>query len=199
MADSKLNTVDNCLFLDHVLKRMGPLYHCISTRLWFDFNEQLLSFPMYNLSGQLQGYQRYNYKAEKKKRNEGKYYSYTSANSMFGLEFLDYSVPVLFVTEGVFDACTLMHFGNAVAVLCNNPKQLKQQLSLLPFYTVAVCDGDSAGFKLRNYTNDYIILPENEDVNSIMTTKGLSAVKELLGKYAGETRTWFYHMNQIVQ
>lgn len=169
---------------DHLQKRMGPMYHTVSCSLTFDVPNKALTFPLYNLSGQMKGYQTYSYLKEKKE----KYFTWSSTQSMYGLEFLDYSLGTLYISEGVFNAISLLHFSNSVAVLCNNPKNLKEQLSLLPFKTVAVCDNDSAGLKLAKYTDDYIVMPKDLDTNEYFQKYGLDSLAEYVG-YKGRVRT----------
>lgn len=69
------------------------------------------TFPMYNLSGKLVGYQKVNPDGLKKKFNDpelSKYYSWRNKDeiAVVGMESWNYS-PVLFVVEGVFDMARL--------------------------------------------------------------------------------------------
>lgn len=184
-------------FIDHIIKRMAPLYHEISLKTKFDLDKQILTFYLWNLSGQLKGFQRYNWQGKKTISNseEGKYFSISPGGcEVYGLEWLNPDLPVTFICEGIFDAISLLNFGNAVAVLTNDPKPLKEQLRLLPGKKVVVCDNDKAGRKLAKYGDDYILCPEGEDPNSM----SLPDLKALLGEYAIERdffqetyRTWW--------
>jgi DNA primase len=120
------------------------------------------TFYLYNLSGQIVGYQKYNWKADKMQKNDqrGRYYTYkgdklipkhTTTVAVWGLESWLLST-VLFVTEGVFDAARLTQLGHsAVAVMSNDPssstlnwlKCVRQQRPV-----VAVCDPGRAGARL---------------------------------------------------
>jgi hypothetical protein len=119
-------------------------------------------FYLYNLSGQIVGYQNYNWKCGKFRSNDqqGRYYTYTGKKllpkhtktvAVWGLESWRLS-KTLFVTEGVFDAARLTRLGySAVAVLSNDPNTstlnwLQQVRKQRP--TVAVCDPGKAGAKL---------------------------------------------------
>ena len=119
-----------------------------------DNEERLATFYLWNLSGQLVGYQQYRPEGEKKPQNnpkEGKYFTYRSQPtvSVWGVESLAFGGTV-FLCEGVFDACRLTERGySALAVLSNNTGwDLKNWLSCLNRRVVAVCDNDPAGKKL---------------------------------------------------
>lgn len=139
--------------LDHLSQR-----YLTESQVWNSDGEAVVQFPLYNLSGQLLGYQQYRPFAETKQNpehpSEAKYFTYlpTSKVTAYGLERLNYDDPLLFVVEGVFDAVRFHNMGlNCLAVLSCDPKHLKEWLRLLPFYKVAVCDGDAAGDKLEKY------------------------------------------------
>lgn len=150
---------------------------CIFKKYAHYMDRDTATFLLYNLGGQLKGYQRYQPSSEGQK-----YFTYSSEPSIFGLSELDYSLDTLYVTEGIFDAMCLGYLGNSVAVLCNNPKRLREQLAVLPFHTVAVCDGDEAGRRLAKFTDSAVYLPEGEDVNSIYSKYGLEALSSLVSK-----------------
>jgi len=127
------------------------------------------TFPLFNLSGQLVGYQRYNPFGSKKKNDEtAKYFTYMSTIDKsksiccWGLESWNWS-ETLFVTEGIFDACRLTKRGcSAIALLSNNPnKQTKEWLWMVRQHrkVVAICDNDSAGMALRDVAHQNIVVP----------------------------------------
>jgi hypothetical protein len=119
------------------------------------WDDSVANFYLWNLSGQLVGYQQYRPDGNKKECNDrdlGKYYTYNKDNlAVWGLETLKYRSDILFITEGVFDAVKF-HALNlpAIAVLANNPKSLRPWLFSLPRVTIAACDDDDAGRKLAN-------------------------------------------------
>lgn len=132
--------------------------------------EDAVVFPLWNLSGQLVGYQQYRPFAETKQNperpSEAKYFTYlpTTKVTAYGLEFLNYDDPLLFIVEGVFDAVRFHNMRlNCLAVLSCDPKHLKEWLRLLPFYKVAVCDDDEAGMKLAKYGDYYVRCEEGND------------------------------------
>ena len=146
--------------------------------VFLDEVESTVFLPLWNLSGQMVGYQQYSPSKPKAHFDDpklAKYFTWVtkpaaSKNAelaVFGLETLDYNKP-LFLTEGIFDACRLNWNGfSAVAVLSNNPKHLGNWLSLLPVTTVAVCDGDVAGKQLAKFGDRAILLPVDRDVGDL--------------------------------
>lgn len=121
-----------------------------------DNENQILTVYLHNLSGQLTGYQQYNPNSTDKRTNlkdEARYYTYRTDGhiAVWGLELLDPLKPVCFVVEGIFKAAVLHRLGfNAIAVLCNNPKQMRSWFKALPYRLFAIGDNDEAGLKLVN-------------------------------------------------
>lgn len=121
-----------------------------------DNENEILTVYLNNLSGQFTGYQQYNPNSDNKRTNfkdEARYYTYRTDGqiAVWGLELLDPSKPVCFVVEGIFKAAALHRLGlNAVAVLCNNPKQMRSWFDALPYRLIAIGDNDDAGRKLIN-------------------------------------------------
>lgn len=137
-------------------------------RVWVDDVECVATFPLWNLSGQMVGYQAYRPNASKVRKNDekGRYYTYrgekipkqelgakkhTKTNAVWGLESW-YLSDTLFVTEGIFDAARFTELGySALALLSNDPDtSLKNWLMCVrqTRKVVAVCDPDGAGIKL---------------------------------------------------
>ena len=132
--------------------------------------DRVATFFLYNLSGQLVGYQMYRPEGSKKPNNnpkEGKYFTYRKQPTLavWGVESLDLSPHVVFVCEGLFDAARLTERGfSALAVLSNNPTpDLKNWLSMLNRKVVAVCDNDDAGRKLAKF-GDVAVFCEDHDL-----------------------------------
>lgn len=132
--------------------------------------ERVATFFLYNLSGQVVGYQQYRPEGEKKPQNnpkQGKYFTYRKQPTLavWGVESLHLSPNVVFLTEGVFDACRLTEKGySALAVLSNNTGwDLKNWLSMLNRKVVAVCDNDDAGRKLAKF-GDVAVFCESHDL-----------------------------------
>ena len=116
----------------------------------------IATYLLYNLSGQIVGYQQYNPLGDKKINNKpnAKYYTYVSKNKssvvLYGLESLHLTDGVIYVTEGNYDAMRLTNKGqSALATLTNSPsKDVINQLTLLNRPIVVVCDNDESGRKL---------------------------------------------------
>lgn len=138
-------------------------------RTLIDEEEQVATFFLYNLSGQIVGYQQYRPLGEKydyQNPKTGKYYTYRNSDyptvALFGLESYHFTPDILFVVEGVFDAARLTSKGvSCVATLCNNPpKDYCNFFSCLPRKVVIICDGDDAGSELTKFGDNYIVVPE---------------------------------------
>lgn len=139
---------------------------------WINEAEGVAVFPLYNLSGQMVGYQQYRPDAGKTQDNHPKmsrYFTYRLGGvvGLWGLESWNAS-RVLFVTEGVFDAARLTSRGySAVATLSNDPDpSTKRWFSVLRAMrpVVAVCDDDAAGRKLRVVGTDYHVMSGAHDL-----------------------------------
>ena len=131
-------------------------------RVWVDDESHVAVFPLWNLSGEMAGYQSYRPDADKVKKNDeyGRYYTYRGLKlvrnhnktvAVWGLESWNLG-NTLFVTEGIFDAARITKLGaSAVAMLSNDPSPsarnwvecVRQNRPV-----VAVCDPGSAGRKL---------------------------------------------------
>jgi hypothetical protein len=132
--------------------------------------ERVATFYLWNLSGQLVGYQQYRPEGEKKPNNnpkEGKYFTYRKQPTLtvWGVESLHLTPNVVFVCEGLFDAARLTKRGvSALAVLSNNPTpDLRNWLTCLNRKVVAVCDNDAAGRKLAKF-GDVAVFCEDHDL-----------------------------------
>lgn len=122
---------------------------------WEDSRDQCVTFPLWNLTGQMVGYQQYRPNASKAKKNhprEGRYFTHVKDGrvGVWGLESWSLTPGHLFITEGVFDACRLTARGySAVALLSHrpNPSTVRWLVTLSRART-AVCDDDAAGRKM---------------------------------------------------
>ena len=143
----------------------------ISQNAFLDFEDEVLTFPLWSFTGQMIGYQQHQWKSDKKKRNDskGRYWTYHKKEvvPVWGLEFYN-QYKDLYIVEGIWDAISCINVGlNCIAVLTNNPKHLKNLFFCLPNRKIALCDGDKAGKILSKSCNDAIILPEGKDVNDL--------------------------------
>lgn len=134
-----------------------------------DLENDVATFYLWNLSGNFCGYQQYRRFGEKKPQNnpkQGKYFTYRKQPTLavWGVESLHLSPNVVFLTEGVFDACRLTEKGySALAVLSNNTgTDLKNFLFMLNRKVVAVCDNDDAGRKLAKFGNVAVFCEDHD-------------------------------------
>ena len=152
---------------DHLIDRHMDLgLH----KAWISESERLAVFPLWNLSGQMVGYQQYRPDAGKEKRNhpkDGRYFTYNPKNvatAVWGLESW-YLSDELYICEGIFDACRMTAIGSsAIATMSNNPKHLRSWFSALSRPIVAICDPDNAGRQLAKYGDVAYIMPEGSDL-----------------------------------
>lgn len=156
------------------------LYSCIMV---FD---DVIIFPLWNLSGQMIGYQQYRPGADKKQKNdprEGKYYTSLHGDknekplAMWGLESYSYRSNVLILTEGIFDACRMHNNGiPAVALLTGSYKHFRNWLYCQPRKIFKV-DDDHAS-QLGPYEN--LDLPEGR---SDLGECSSAEVKDIINKH----------------
>ena len=135
-----------------------------------DEENRVATFYLYNMTGMLCGYQQYRPDATKSYHNDpklGRYYTYRKQPTLalFGVESLPLNNKVVFLTEGVFDACRLTKRGYAaLAVLSNDPShELHNFLYCLNRKVVAVCDNDVAGKKLAKF-GDVAVYTADKDL-----------------------------------
>lgn len=158
-------------FSSHLINRARVLYPLSYS--WIDWEEELVTFPLWTVHGNLVGYQVYHWKADKLRNNDtkGRYWTYRRKDVLtcWGLEFIDlFSTKPLYVVEGIWDAISVIATGRrCIAVLSNNPKQLKNWLSCLPCKTIAICDGDKAGKVLAKCCDEYLVLADDNDANDL--------------------------------
>ena len=127
------------------------------------------TFYLWNLSGQLVGYHQYRPEASKAPSNnpkDSRYYTYRKQPTLavWGVESLHLTPSVVFLTEGVFDACRLTELGvSALAALSNNPTpDLKNWLRSLNRKVVVVADNDKAGRALAKFGDEAVFCEEKD-------------------------------------
>jgi hypothetical protein len=124
-------------------------------------SDNVTCFTLWNLSGQMCGYQQYRPSATKDKKNnprDSRYYTSVHGKrnekpiAIWGLESLDYRSDVLVIVEGIFDACRFHnHNIPSVALLSSSWK---------PYSSWLFCIGrkiykgeDESGSGLGPFTN----------------------------------------------
>ena len=135
-----------------------------------------VTVAMWNFSGQMVGYQKYEPDAPRLHNNGAysRYHSWFGEGKIgaWGLESVGWRGGDLFLVEGIFNASRLhLHGLQAVAVISNDPKHLRNWLRQLPHRKIAVLDGDAAGRKLAKYADISLQMPPKEDVNSLSEPK----------------------------
>ncbi len=151
--------------------------------------DRVVSFYLWNLSGQLIGFQKYRPGAPKDRKNDeghGRYYTYATPqyrgnyHAVWGLETYNYRDDILCFTEGIFDACRLHNYGiPAVAVCSNNPKPLKKWLNILPKKLIGIRDNDAAGKKFESIF-DTCFTMENKDLGDSSENEVAKVVEKIL-------------------
>lgn len=143
-----------------------------------------VSFYLYNLSGQIVGYQFYNpngtKKLDQKKADKllMKYFTWVGGHKkdkdkkigVWGLESYRLDCKRIFITEGLFDAAVFHNYGEcAIATLCNDPSDyLLGWLRTLPQEKIVVADNDLSGNKLWS-AGDRVVFPPSsfKDANEL--------------------------------
>jgi DNA primase len=151
------------------------------TRVIIDEKTNDVYFFLYNLSGQMVGFQKYNKDYVKTGQSNlddprmAKYFTWVSeegygkAIAVWGLESTTFTDKYLFITEGIFDAARIQEAGYpAIAVLCNNPHlSLKGWLETLPQKKIVIYDNDAPGRKLIKFGDDAYTVTNGKDINDL--------------------------------
>lgn len=150
-----------------------------------DAQNKILTSYLFNLSGQIVGYQQYRPDSDKTKRNnpkDGRYYTYISKGqfAIWGLETFHWNNEVLFIVEGIFDAVRIHNLGYpCIAVLSNNPKPLKGWLKTINRKILGVCDPEASGKYMMKYCDKYYIM-DDHDLGDASEEEVKKIVEELL-------------------
>jgi len=150
-----------------------------------DYDQEIVTFPLWNLSGQWVGYQTYRWDKEKVRQGdprEMRYFTYLpkQALGVYGLQYLrdGYTGPICLV-EGIWVAIVgVAHGLPCVAVLGNNPKQLRNWLYSLPNKIIPLCQPDDAGRKLANMAPNNAIMLDG-DLDDVLISKGLAMAMKI--------------------
>lgn len=159
--------------------------------------EDLVIFPLWNLSGQMVGYQQYRPNATKDKKNdprEGRYYTSLHGNKyekplgVWGLETYHFDSRYLFITEGIFDACRLHNLGiPAVALLNSSHKHYKNWLTSTGRRIIKV--EDDHGSSLGPYEN-LSIPSDRSDLGECTDDEIFDALLNSIGISGLDTETY---------
>jgi hypothetical protein len=155
-------------------------------RVWIDEANSLATFPIWNLSGQLVGYQQYRPHANKEAKNdprEGRYFTRLKENKVgvWGLESFNLS-PTLFICEGIFDAARISVLGHAALALLsyNISKPTASWLKIVRSNrrVIAICDADDSGRLFSKYGTTSHIVSGYKDLGEASESYVQNIVKE---------------------
>jgi hypothetical protein len=167
------------------------------TRVIIDEETEDSYFYLYNLSGQIVGYQKYNPNYVKTGQSNldnprmAKYFTWVSDEekgkkiAVWGLESFDVMKDqYVFITEGIFDAARIQEVGYpALAILCNDPSDsLKSWLKTLPQKKIVIYDNDKAGRKLIKAGDFAYTVPSGKDANDLTPEEAKSFIQDCLTK-----------------
>lgn len=121
-------------------------------KYWVSYSVNTVTFPLYNLSGKMVGYQQYRPLADKTQSNNPKLSRYFTrlergVDGFWGLETIQMGKPI-FIVEGIFKAAKLHSLGYSAITACgSNPKRLKNWIFIMGqvYEIYAIGDNDSAG------------------------------------------------------
>jgi hypothetical protein len=156
--------------------------------VWLDETANLATFPLWNLSGQLVGYQQYRPNACKQAKNDprkGRYFTRLKENKVgvWGLESFNLS-PTLFICEGIFDAARISALGHAALALLSNDIASTTASWLRCIrssrHIVAVCDADASGRRLVKYGTTFHVVSGYKDLGDASEVY----VQELIKEYS---------------
>ena len=158
-------------------------------------------FYIYNLSGQMVGYQKYNPlypkqlgKGKDEDKTNVKYYTFFGDEGIgkkigtWGIESLKPTDKYVFIVEGVFDAARIHQCGySALAVFCNDPAHLKSWFNILPQIKIVIYDNDEldndpGGKKLIKYGDYAFTVPEVNDINDLTPSEAQIFLDDIIEK-----------------
>ncbi len=163
------------------------------TRVIVNTKDSNVYFFLYNLSGQLVGYQKYNPKYPKKGQNKEntmmiKYYNYISDEgkgkkvAAWGLESLNINDKYIFITEGIFDAARIHQAGYpGIAILCNDPSpSLISWINTLPQTKIVIYDNDKAGRELIKLGDFCFTVSSKKDLNDLSESESKKFLDDII-------------------
>lgn len=166
------------------------------TRVIIDEKTEDVYFFLYNLSGQMVGFQKYNPNYQKTGQTKlddprmAKYFTWVTEEGkgksigVWGLESTRFTDEYIFITEGIFDAARIQEAGYpTIAVLCNNPSDsIKSWLATLPQKKIVIYDNDVPGRKLMRVGDFSYTVPRDKDVNDLTPEEAKSFLEDCLLK-----------------
>jgi hypothetical protein len=162
-----LKTYESYL-LDHLKSRGLDLE---KTHIIYDEQKGDAYFFIYNLTGQLIGYQKYNPNNPKvdDMGEDGRYFSHIRKEllgqgkvGVYGLETYQMDKKYLFIAEGIFDIIKIHNMGEpGIANLgCSLSKQAINWYRTLPQIKILIQDKDEAGKELTQIADYVLTVPD---------------------------------------
>ena len=172
---------------DHLISRG---YHPEPLGSILSEEEGLAYFLLWNLSGQLVGYQQYLPNAPKAGHHpkDCRYYTYTtkigghSIPAIWGLHTFTLQTKRIFIVEGVFDAVKLHRAGECCLALLGNAgsKSIKSWLSTFPQEIIGVLDSDQKGSGMKSLCDKFIITPlPYKDLGEMSNEEVANLIREI--------------------
>lgn len=166
------------------------------TQVVIDEKTQDVYFYLFNMSGQMVGFQKYNPNYPKQVKNGidprlAKYFTWVTDEgngkkiAVWGLETIDMNKDeFFFITEGIFDIARIHEAGYpGIAVLCNDPSEsLKNWLYILPQKKIVIYDNDKAGVKLKKIGDLAFTVPTGKDMNDLTPSEAKSFLQDCINK-----------------
>lgn len=139
-------------FMTHIIERglitvthsyTGLPAYSWACNAFISWREEIITFPLWNAAGGMAGYQRYTWNAEKKRCNQGRYFTWITEGykplAFWGMEYAlnwekkEWYSPSLIIVEGIFDAIRALDCGfRSCAILTSTPaKQFIQWFRML--------------------------------------------------------------------
>lgn len=144
-----------------------------------DFENEVLTVYLPNLSGQFVGYQQYRPNVTEKRCNhpsEARYFtcSQRGVTACWGLEALDSDKRDVYLVEGIFKASALHMLGyNALALLTSHAKPMKSWLHTLNHNLIGIGDNDKAGDGIIKIAGKGFKLEKDVDEYDLITLQGM--------------------------
>ena len=184
-------------------------------RVIIDDQTQDVYFFLYNLSGQMVGYQKYNPNYPKTGQSNlndpsiTKYFNligdegYGKKIAVWGLESVNFQDDFIFITEGIFDIARVHEAGYpGIAVLCNDPSDsLKTWLKTLPQKKIVIYDNDIPGKKLIKLGDYAYTVRSGKDLNDLTKSEAKefldNIVDSLFRKKVNESSEYYKKIDPV--
>ena len=161
-------------FIQHLLNRG------LNNNILFDidYDQEIVSFPLFTPWGKRVGYQNYRWNNDKTKHNNekyGRYYSHISPSyrhcAFFGTDSLRRQGP-LFIVEGVWDAVSVLNCGYACLALLGatpSPEMThyinEVDIDISSRFRVGILDNDETSAKMKKVVHRSFCTKPFKDIN----------------------------------